>query len=281
MESMTVGTEVPPVAAVAPPIVRAESVTKRFEGVTALVDVTFTAIDGKVTGLIGPNGSGKTTLINIMSRHDTCDTGRIFLGDLDVSTIARSKLAGLGLGRTYQKVRLFRSLTVLENVMVGQYVRDRGTFLRAVFRPRLEGRRQGEVREEARRLLSMLGLSDRERELPGSLPYGLQRLVEIARALALGPKVLMLDEPAAGLNADEKVLLGRLIRRLRDDGLAIVLVEHDMSLLMSVCDDVTVLNAGRVIARGTPDVVQRDPSVIATYLGDVGVLGQIPAGSVS
>jgi branched-chain amino acid transport system ATP-binding protein len=246
----------------------AENVGKRFGVLPALSDVSFFALSHQVTGLIGPNGSGKSTLINIMSGHESLDRGRVhFLGS-DVTQKSPRQFAKMGLARTYQKARLFSGLTVLENVMVGFYAHQPSGFTHAVFRPLSERRREVHFQRDALSVLESMGLSQWSNRSASSLPYGVQRLVEIARALALRPRMLLLDEPAAGLEEEEKATLGRLLNDLKESGMSIVLVEHDLLMVMSVCDAVTVLNAGHVIAHGTPREVQGMPEVVEAYLGD-------------
>lgn len=239
------------------PILRLEGIAKHFGGVRAVDGLDFEVQRGTVHALIGPNGSGKTTTLNVLNGIYRPTTGRLSFDGQDVTTLTPSERAGLGLGRTFQNIRLFPSLSVLENVMVGGQRSNN---------PIEPG--EAALRERALSALGFVGMADRAEEIVKNLPYGHQRLVEIARALAGHPKLLLLDEPAAGLNNTEKQELVELLKRLRGHGLTVFLIEHDMGLIEQVSDRITVLNFGRKIAEGAPADVLSHPQVVAAYLGE-------------
>lgn len=238
----------------------------RFGGLVALDGVSMSVEPGQVRGVIGPNGAGKTTLFNVCCGFVRPDAGTIRRAG-DVVAPAPHDLAGMGIARTLQGVGLFRGLTVMENVMVGADRHRRAGFGSALFALRRADRDEAALRERARAALAELGADGYADRLPGSLPYPVQKRVALARALASQPELLLLDEPASGLGADEMDELGTLIRALTER-MAVVLVEHHMDLVMSVCDRITVLDFGRVVAEGTPDQVRDDPAVIDAYLGE-------------
>ena len=240
----------------------------RFGGIVALDAVSFEIDSGQIVGLIGPNGAGKTTLFNCLSRLYECDRGHIQFDRQDLLAVPRHRIASLGIGRTFQNLALFASMSVLQNVMVGQHCRTRSGFLaNALHLPSVE-RESAAAVERARELVHFLSL-DAVAGMPAAqLPFAMQKRVELARALASEPKLLLLDEPAGGLNHEEVVALGRLICDIRDRlGVTVLLVEHHMSLVMSVSDKVVALNFGSKIAEGTPTEVREHRAVIQAYLG--------------
>ncbi len=244
------------------------SVSRAFGGVRAVDDATFSVEKGEVHGLIGPNGAGKTTLLNLISGLIEPTGGTIELDGRRLEGLPPDRIAALGVARTYQNIRLFAGLTAADNVVVGEHLRRRSPFWkRLLFLPsaRIEERA---AREAALAGLARVGLRERAGERAVNLSYGEQRRVEIARALASQPRILLLDEPTAGMNPPEAAAVGRLVREVAREGRAVLLIEHNVRLVMELCDRITVLNFGRVIARGTPAEVAKDPAVVAAYLGE-------------
>jgi branched-chain amino acid transport system ATP-binding protein len=252
-------------------LLEVRDVAVRFGGIVALDGVSFEVEAGEIAGLIGPNGAGKTTLFNCVSRLYPCDRGDILFENRSVLALPRHRVAALGIGRTFQNVALFRSMTVLDNVMLGRHCRTgSGFFANALRLPRV-AREERATLDKAAALLRLLQLESLTNTRISELPFGTQKRVELARALAAEPKLLLLDEPAGGLNHEEVSALGELIRAIRDRlGLTILLVEHHMNLVMSISERVVALNFGRLIAEGAPDAVRRHPELIQAYLGSAG-----------
>jgi branched-chain amino acid transport system ATP-binding protein len=250
------------------PILEAQGLSKSFRGLRALDDYHVAVAPGSIHGVIGPNGAGKTTLFHLLSGFLPSTSGTIRFEGRDVTRSPAYKVSRLGVGRTFQNIRLFGDLTVLENVLIALQRRSRWSALGALFSTPGFQRAERELEAQAVELLAMFGLTDQSGRLARSLPYGDQRRLEIARAVGARPKVLLLDEPNAGMNPIETHDLLGLIRRLRDDlGITIVLVAHDIPLVMNLCDRIQVLNYGRLIAEGDPAAIRTNPDVIAAYLG--------------
>jgi len=249
-------------------LLEVRGLSKRFGGLQAVGDVSFRVEAGTVKAVIGPNGAGKTTLFNLISGVTAPDAGQVTFQGRAIQGLAPHQVAALGLSRTFQQIRLFSGMTVLENVMVGAHLRGRAGFLAGLLHLPTTWREERALAEQAREALAFLELDGVAGAEATSLSYGQQRGVELARALAGAPGLLLLDEPAAGLNMRETAELTRLIGRIRERGITVLLVEHDMSLVMGVSDEVAVLCFGEKIADAAPQAVQNDPEVIRVYLGD-------------
>ena len=249
-------------------MLRLDGINKIFGGLTALEDVSLSVTRGSITGIIGPNGAGKTTLFNIVTGLYTQTSGQVYLGEKNISLFAPETLAGLGLVRTFQNVELFGQMTVLENVMVGLHTRSKSGIFSCAFKIPSQIREEKYIKEKGLKWLKFTGLTDCADLNACNLPFGKGRLLEISRALAVEPQIILMDEPAAGLNSRETVELASLIRRIKELGITVVLVEHDMELVMDICESIIVLNLGKKLAQGTPREIQENPAVISAYLGE-------------
>jgi branched-chain amino acid transport system ATP-binding protein len=249
-------------------MLKLDGITKIFGGLTALTDVSLEVRKNSITGVIGPNGAGKTTLFNIVTGLYTQTKGEVYLGEKNISLFATESLARLGLVRTFQNVELFGQMTVLENVMVGLHTKSRSGIISCAFKLPRQIKEEKYIKEKAMHWLEFTGLTDEAQNTANNLPFGKGRILEIARTLAVEPRLILMDEPAAGLNSLETGELAVLIRKIRESGITIVLVEHDMDLVMDICDSIIVLNLGEKLACGTPREIQENQAVIAAYLGD-------------
>jgi len=243
-------------------------ISKRFGGLQAVNDLSFDVAAGSVKALIGPNGAGKTTIFNLISGFLHPDNGEIVFGGMEIQALPSCEVAVRGMVRTFQHIRLFPKMTVLENIMVGRHVHSRAGFLAGMMNLPYTWKEERRIRERSVEIMEMLGIDGHAATEATSLAYGQQRVVEVGRALACEPKLLLLDEPAAGLNMRETNEMGALISRIRDMGVTVLLVEHDMSLVMKISDEVVVVSYGEKIAEDRPLAIQKNREVIRVYLGD-------------
>jgi branched-chain amino acid transport system ATP-binding protein len=248
-------------------VLETRELTRRFGGVVAVDRVSLRVADGELSGVIGPNGAGKSTLFHLVTGHLRPDAGRVLLGGRDITGLAPDRRARLGISIAFQSVRLFRGMTVLENVMVGAHASTGHGFSEAFLRLPRHRREERLIVERAERALARTGLEAEASQPAESLPIGRQRAVQIARALCGEPRLLLLDEPASGLRAAERARLAELLRELRGEGLSMLLIEHDVAFVTRLAGRITVMDRGRVIAEGPPDQVREDPAVVAAYLG--------------
>lgn len=248
-------------------ILETRSASKHFGGLKAVNEVTMEVHRGEILGIIGPNGAGKTTFFNLITATYKLTSGRVLFEGRDISHLSAEKVARLGIARTFQNIKLFKFLSVLENVKVGFHTRTRTSLWDSILHTKRYRADEQTAKEEGMAILERVGLGDRAQLMAGNLPYGLQRRLEIARALALSPKILLLDEPAAGMNPSETAELMEFIKKLNTDGLTVVVIEHDMKFVMNLCDRIVVINYGQKLAEGTPTEVTGNQQVVDAYLG--------------
>ncbi|HHZ02478.1 MAG TPA: ABC transporter ATP-binding protein [Tissierellia bacterium] len=249
-------------------ILKVENVTMQFGGVTAVNNLNIEVEEGRIEALIGPNGAGKTTAFNVITGVYTPTNGSVYFNDEVITGLTPDKITKRGIARTFQNIRLFKNLTVLDNILIANHLRIKSNFMSCTFRMPWSKREEKQMREKSEMLLEKLGLSDLRNEIAHSLPYGEQRKLEIARALATDAKLLLLDEPAAGMNPSETMELSSFIYNIRDEfNLTIFMIEHHMDLVMEISEKIYVLDFGQLIAQGTADEVKNNPRVIEAYLG--------------
>jgi branched-chain amino acid transport system ATP-binding protein len=249
-------------------LLKIESITKIFGGLTALQDISLSIAAGEITGIIGPNGAGKTTLFNVVTGIYDPTSGKVYYGGKDITGFPPEKLARLGMVRTFQGIELFGQMTVLENAMVGLHTKSQSGIIASALKLPAQLREERHIRERAISWLEFAGIAELAHMKAANLPFGKGRLLEIARAMAVEPQIILLDEPAAGLNSRETSDLAMLIKRINGSGITVALVEHDMELVMGICSRIVVLNLGHKLAEGTPRQIQEDENVITAYLGE-------------
>lgn len=245
-----------------------KNISRAFSGLKAVDDVSFLVKEKSIKAVIGPNGAGKTTLFNLISGSLVPDTGQVFLNGTGIHSMPPYEIARHGISRTFQNIKLFSNMSVLENVMIGRHIQSNTGFVEGMFRSPRARREEKEIRERAMHYLDVAGISDMADHEATGLPFGVQRIVEIARALATEPVLLLLDEPAAGLNMHETDDIAAMITKIREDGVTVLVIEHDMSLIMNISDEIVVLSSGKKIAEGIPEDIQKNEEVIRVYLGD-------------
>ena len=250
------------------PLLKIKGLRKEFGGIVALQGVDFSVSSNYIKAIIGPNGAGKTTIFNIISGIYLPSRGEVWFKEERIDALSPHRIAARGITRTFQNVQVFNNMSVLENVMIGCHSRTTSGFLSCILKTRKNYREEKKISSRALQLVEFVGLEEKRTLFPSSLTFQQQRLVEIARALATDPDLLLLDEPVAGLNVRETIKMGELIHRIKEEGVSVLLVEHDMDLVMDISEEVVVLNSGRVIAEGSPTEIQNDEKVIATYLGE-------------
>jgi len=250
------------------PLFEAVGVTKSFGGLAALKNLTFVVKPAQIKALIGPNGAGKTTFFNLTTAVYPTDKGEIRYRGICLNGLPTYRIVSLGITRTFQNLQIFKNLSIIENVMVARYPRTHCGILRSLFRTPSMRQEENEIHNKCWKILELVGLEKWAYDSPTVLPFGLQRRLEIVRALATDPQLLLLDEPAAGLNLPEMEILGALVLKIRDQGITVLLIEHAMDLVMKIADEIVVLNYGEKIAEGTPREIQNHPAVIAAYLGE-------------